>query len=80
MAVAETGRVLGVVPQPSWTRVVRHPDGIPQYDIGHLAWIDRLDAITADLPGLHLAGWGYRGIGVSSLAKHAVELADLVLS
>lgn len=80
LAVAETGRVLGVVPQPSWTRVVRHPGGIPQYDIGHLAWIDRLDAITADLPGLHLAGWGYRGIGVSSLAKHAAELADLVVS
>jgi oxygen-dependent protoporphyrinogen oxidase len=79
LAVAETGRVLGVVPQPSWTRVVRHLGGIPQYDIGHLAWIDRLDAITADLPGLHLAGWGYRGIGVSSLAKHAAELADLVL-
>ena len=79
LAIAETGRVIGVVPQPSWTRVVRHPDGIPQYDIGHLAWIDRLDAVTADLPGLHLAGWGYRGIGVSSLAKHAAELADQIV-
>lgn len=79
LAIVETGRVLGVVPQPSWTRVVRHAAGIPQYDIGHLAWIDRLDAITAEMPGLHLAGWGYRGIGVSSLAKHAAELADQIL-
>jgi oxygen-dependent protoporphyrinogen oxidase len=80
LAVAEAGLVLGVVPQPSWTRVVRHEQGIPQYDIGHLAWINRLDAITAARPGLHLAGWGYRGIGVSSLAKHASELAETMLS
>lgn len=80
LAVAETGSVLGIVPQPSWTRVVRHEQGIPQYNIGHLAWIDRLDAVTDALPGLHLAGWGYRGIGISSLAKHASELAQTVLS
>ena len=58
---------------------MRHGDGIPQFDIGHLAWVDRLDAITAEMPGLHLAGWGYRGIGVSSLAEHAAELADQIL-
>ena len=80
LAVAETGRVLGVVPHPAWTRVVRHVPGIPQYDIGHLAWLDRLDAVTATLPGLYLAGWGYRGIGISSLAKHAVQLGELLLA
>ena len=72
--------MLGVVPQPAWTRVVRHVPGIPQYDIGHLAWLDRLDAVTATLPGLYLAGWGYRGIGISSLAKHAAQLGELLLA
>ena len=79
LAIEETGRMLGVVPQPSWTRVVRHVPGIPQYDVGHLAWLDRLDAASSEFPGLHLAGWGYRGIGVTSLAKHAAALGDLLL-
>jgi len=80
LAIEEAGRMLGVIPQPSWTRVVRHRQGIPQYDVGHLAWVDRLDTATADLPGLHFAGWGYRGIGVSSLAKHAAQLGEMLLA
>jgi oxygen-dependent protoporphyrinogen oxidase len=80
LAVEEAGRMLGVVPQPSWTRVVRHQPGIPQYDIGHPAWIERLDAATAEMPGLYFAGWGYRGIGVSSLAKQAAQLGDRMLA
>jgi oxygen-dependent protoporphyrinogen oxidase len=74
LAVEEAGRILGIGVEPSWTRVVRHEPGIPQYELGHPAWLDRLDG--AGLPGLHLAGWAYRGIGVSSLAKHAAALAD----
>jgi protoporphyrinogen/coproporphyrinogen III oxidase len=74
LAVEEAGRILGIAVQPSWTRVVRHTPGIPQYGLGHPAWLDRLD--SAAPRGLHLAGWGYRGIGVSSLAQHAVTLTD----
>ncbi|MCP4222325.1 MAG: NAD(P)-binding protein [Actinomycetia bacterium] len=80
LAVEEASRILGVGVQPSWTSVVRHTPGIPQYEVGHPRWIDRLDAATADMAGLHLAGWGYRGIGVSALAKHAAELAEKILA
>jgi oxygen-dependent protoporphyrinogen oxidase len=79
LAVEDAGRILGVPVQPSWTRVVRHLPGIPQYDVGHSAWIARLGTATAGMEGLHLAGWGYRGIGVTSLAKDAVELADTIV-
>ncbi len=74
LALEEAGRILGIAVQPSWTRVVRHTPGIPQYELGHPAWLDRLDAATS--PGLYLAGWAYRGIGVSSLAQHAAAIAD----
>ncbi|MGI9645468.1 MAG: protoporphyrinogen/coproporphyrinogen oxidase [Ilumatobacteraceae bacterium] len=80
LAVEEAGRILGVVVQPSWTRIVRHRPGIPQYDVGHDAWLGRLAGAMADLPGLHLAGWGYRGIGITSLAKDAAAAADALLA
>jgi oxygen-dependent protoporphyrinogen oxidase len=79
LATEEAGRILGVPIQPSWTRVVRHEPGIPQYPVGHPAWLDRLDVATASFPGLHLAGWAYRGIGVTSLAQNASLLADKIL-
>jgi oxygen-dependent protoporphyrinogen oxidase len=79
LTVEEAGRILDVPLQPSWTRVVRHVPGIPQYRVGHPAWIARLEATAATLPGLHLAGWAYRGIGVTALAQHAAELTEAVL-
>lgn len=74
LATEEAGRILGIAVQPSWTRVVRHSPGIPQYRLGHPAWLDRI--AVASSPGLHMAGWAYHGIGVSSLAQHAVRLTD----
>lgn len=80
LATKEASRILGVALLPSWTRVVRHEAGIPQYHLGHGAWLDRLDDLAVDFPDLHLAGWGYRGIGVSSLAQHAAAIAQKVLT
>ena len=74
LATDEASRILGIVVQPSWTCVVRHSPGIPQYHLGHSAWLDTIAAACS--PGLHMAGWAYHGIGVSSLAQHAVRLAD----
>ncbi|MFV1990617.1 MAG: protoporphyrinogen oxidase, partial [Acidimicrobiales bacterium] len=79
LTIEEVGRVVGVVPQPTWTRVIRHAPGIPQYNLGHLAWLERLDEAMTGFPGFHLAGWGYRGIGVTSLAQDATRVADKVM-
>ncbi|NOY55822.1 MAG: protoporphyrinogen oxidase [Actinobacteria bacterium] len=76
--IEETGRVCGVEMKPSWTRVIRQEPGIPQYDVGHVAWLDKLDTALSGLPGLHVAGWGYRGIGLSGLAADAVRLGAVL--
>lgn len=80
LAIEEAGRILGEPLRPSWTRVIRHSPGIPQYNVGHAAWLDRLNRVAVEYPGLHLAGWGYRGMGVTSLAQHASALAERVLA
>lgn len=76
LAEHELGRVLGVPVQPSWTRVVRHHPGIPQYGVGHLQLMEAVDTALAAMPGVALAGWGYRGIGLTGLAADAVRLGD----
>lgn len=78
LAREEVGRIIGVPVQPTWTTIVRHEPGIPQFGLGHTAWLAALDEVLLDLPGLHLGGWAYRGVGLSSLATDAVRLAEVI--
>jgi protoporphyrinogen/coproporphyrinogen III oxidase len=71
--LAETSRIIDADLTPSLVEVVRHRTGIPQYPVGHGAWLDRLDELLPD--GLHLTGWGYRGVGISHLAVDADRVA-----
>ena len=67
---------MGVTVEPRMVHIVRHPDGIPQYTVGHLDRLARIDAAIARLPGLHLAGHGYRGVGINHVIADARALAD----
>ncbi|MDX1691932.1 MAG: protoporphyrinogen oxidase [Acidimicrobiia bacterium] len=75
---AEVAQILGSEIDPSFVEVVRHEAGIPQYEPGHLDWLERVDEITAEHPGLHLTGWGYRGVGVAHLAADATRVARTI--
>lgn len=67
-------RILDVDVCPSFIEVARHPRGIPQYEVGHGRWLEEVARATP--PGLHLTGWGYRGVGIAHLAADAVRIAD----
>lgn len=71
----ESEHVLGRRLDPSFVEVVPHRGGIPQYNVGHVRWLARLDDLLRERPGLHLTGWGYRGIGIGQLATDAQRVA-----
>ncbi len=75
---SEAEQVLGTRFDPSHVEIVRHRPGIPQYELGHGDWLARIDTALSDRPGLHLTGWGYRGVGVSHLAVDALATADRI--
>jgi oxygen-dependent protoporphyrinogen oxidase len=61
----EITELLGVTGPPLDQRVARWPDAFPQYEVGHLARVDRIEAALArDTPGVAVAGGPYRGIGI----------------
>lgn len=44
--------------QPLWNAIVRWPRAIPQYEIGHLERVRRINALCASAPGLYFcANW-----------------------
>lgn len=61
----ELSVVLGPRSSPLESRVTRWPDAFPQYEVGHLARVESIEAaLVRDLPGVFLAGAAYRGVGI----------------
>ena len=76
--VAEMETALGAPVTPSWVKIVRNHEGIPQYDLKHRQRLTAVDNLESEHPGLILTGWGYRGIGVAHLATEAVNISDRI--
>jgi protoporphyrinogen/coproporphyrinogen III oxidase len=64
--------------EPVFTRVFRHPVGIPQYTVGHLERLSAIDARLDAHPGLVLAGNSYRGVSINACAADAASRAQQV--
>jgi oxygen-dependent protoporphyrinogen oxidase len=67
--------LLGLEGEPDFARVTRWPRAIPQYNLGHLERLERIDAALTELPGLALAGNWRGGIAVGDCINNALALA-----
>jgi oxygen-dependent protoporphyrinogen oxidase len=70
--------VLGPLPEPSFSLVRRWPLSLPQYTVGHLDRMDRLAALVESIPGLHLVGNAYHGVGLPDMVRQGREAARKV--
>jgi oxygen-dependent protoporphyrinogen oxidase len=77
IARRELAQIMGLVAEPIFHRIYRWPNANPQYDVGHLA---RVDAIEAALPkGIYVTGSPYRGIGIPDCVHQAQQTAEKAL-
>ena len=74
----ELETVMGVSEKPVFRHVVRWPNAIPQYHVGHLARVARLERETAKWPGLYLGGNAFRGVAVNDQTEDAGRVAGAV--
>ncbi|MGL4419588.1 MAG: protoporphyrinogen oxidase [Gemmataceae bacterium] len=61
---------------PVFTKVIRWPRAIPQYNRGHGARVAAIQAQAAHYPGLILAGTAYRGIALNDCCEQAELLSE----
>jgi oxygen-dependent protoporphyrinogen oxidase len=78
-ALEQLREILGPIPEPSFYTVRRWSRSLPQYEVGHLERIERLEAMVAQLPGLHLLGNSYRGVGIPDLIRDARATARAII-
>jgi oxygen-dependent protoporphyrinogen oxidase len=70
--------VLWLTAQPLFCRVYKWRGAMAQYGVGHLERLQRIERLRQQLPGLALAGNGYRGIGVPDCVRSGKEAAAAV--
>jgi oxygen-dependent protoporphyrinogen oxidase len=75
---ADLRRAMGLTLDPDFVRIFRHPLGIPQYTVGHLARLDAIERRLARWPGLFLAGNAYRGPAINACVADAERLGDRI--
>jgi oxygen-dependent protoporphyrinogen oxidase len=68
----------GITAVPYAGTVTRWRGGLPQYPVGHLDRVARIEKLAAELPGLALCGAAYQGVGIPACIASGRRAADLV--
>jgi oxygen-dependent protoporphyrinogen oxidase len=75
---SELGQTLGVQASPVLRQIVRWDKAIPQYHLGHLARVARIEARASHHPGLFVGGNAYHGVALNDCVEQAALLAGQV--
>ena len=77
----EVAAAMGLRGTPAEVRVNRWPDSFPQYELGHLDRVARLEQrLAVDAPTVRLAGAALRGVGLATCIAGGREAAARVRS
>lgn len=75
---ADLRQVMGVTGKPVFRYIVRWPNALPQYHVGHLSRVQRIDAHVAGWNGLFVGGNAFRGVAINDQTEDAIRLTDAV--
>lgn len=72
----ELRQLLAVSGSPLFARVMRWPRSMPQYQVGHLERVKRIEELVDGLPFVELAGNGYHGVGIPHCIRSGEQASD----
>ena len=73
--LADLRDLLGVRGAPLWSMLTRYPRSMPQYHMGHLERVARIETAMRAEPTLALVGGAYRGAGIPDTIRSANDAA-----
>lgn len=78
VAREELAELLQISGKPLLTILARWPRSMPQYHVGHLARIGRIEELAGRYPNLALAGNAYRGVGIPQCIASGIAAAEKI--
>lgn len=79
IALEELRELLGIRGEPLIADIARWPRSMPQYHVGHLARVARIEQLAARYPTLALAGNAYHGVGIPQCIASAHSAAERIV-
>ncbi|MDG1872804.1 MAG: protoporphyrinogen oxidase [Mariniblastus sp.] len=73
LATEELERTVGFSGEPELSRVYRWRNCMPQYHLGHLQRVSKIEALVSSYAGLELAGNSYHGVGIPACIESGFE-------
>ncbi len=74
----ELGDILGVRGEPRFAIVSRHNCAMPQYHVGHLDRVRRIEQLSSEHTRLALAGNAFEGVGIPDCVASGEKAADRI--
>jgi oxygen-dependent protoporphyrinogen oxidase len=78
IATREVQDLLGVSSKPSWQKLVRWDQAMPQYLTGHLDRVKRIRELLNETPNLHVIGSAFDGVGIPQCIRLARTTAESI--
>jgi protoporphyrinogen/coproporphyrinogen III oxidase len=79
MAFEDIRDLLDLPPRPAYSTVLRSEGGIPQLERNYLKLLAWREKFLASRRGLHICGFGWEGIGLNDMMKHAARVSEAIL-
>jgi oxygen-dependent protoporphyrinogen oxidase len=78
LVIDELADLLKISGLPQWIDIARWPASMPQYHVGHIALVERIEKLAQHRPSLALAGNAYRGVGIPQCIASGESAAEWV--
>jgi protoporphyrinogen/coproporphyrinogen III oxidase len=76
----ELKEIFGLTAEPKFARTFRWDRAMAQYETGHLDRVAEMEKIIAAMPGFHIIGNSFHGIGVPDCIKSARLAVEQIIS
>ena len=80
IAQQELREILGLKTEPRFARTFRWDRAMAQYETGHVDRVAEMEKIIAEMPGFHIIGNSFHGIGVPDCIKSARLAVEQITS
>ena len=75
----DLAELIGIAGEPRFVELHRWPSSMPQYPVGHLKHVARMDRLTRAWPGLALAGNAFTGVGIPDCIQSGEVAAGRII-
>jgi len=80
VAQRELQEMIGLTAIPRFARVFGSEYALPQYEVGHPERVAKMEELLAGLPGTHIIGNSFYGVGIPDCIKSARQAVEKITS